>query len=280
MNYKHLIFSVFLLLSAMAFGQNQSQPRPSLICSHDGNYLKITDGIQKWEKYLSGELKSTLHCSSSMAFAHIGSYLVKFHNGAFTEKYVSSLSGDAKFFDLKGEFGVAFIGSYLHMTKGSNSFVEKYVNNSDANPVLQMNREKLYALIGSYAYVADGSTVNEKYLGGRNEKSQIFVTRDMAVFTAGSYIVTTFNNQFQEKYISSSDTLVGIASPRRSHFSLVAFTAGSYFYVVDGQRKTISEKYVSEPGTLEIREQLAVHRRANGRITVYNSQTGQFTDGL
>lgn len=256
-----------LLLSTLATAQS---PRPRLMCQFDGSYFRVTDGVQRWEKYIGITSNPQVDCGSDYAFGVAGPYVVTFWKGQITEKYVGS--NETRAFILRGHLGIAVKGPYLIVAKAGLPLIEKYMGGNEM-PVIDASSSLALISWGSYLYATDGRSIQEKYVGLAHYPV-LSVGRDIGAALMGNYLITYANGVMDDEYIgtrSGQEVLVaGRAAP------LIALSTGSYFIVYDVTRGLKRDTYIGQAGKVEVRADGAYHWQANGRITRYNLSSGAF----
>ncbi len=262
-----LMLAFALLISSVAFAQNWPEPR--IICSFDGGYFRVIDGIQKYEKYIGGS-NGQVDCNGDFGALVTGSYFTTYFQGNFSQKYVGG--NGAKAFVVRGRMAVAVMGSYLLVAKAGGEILEKYLSGNDA-PIIEVSNSIAMIAIGSYLMATDGNNIAEKYVGGM--RNPILVAgRNLGGALVGSYLITYNNASFSDEYIGSrgaNDSLVGGRYAR-----LLAASIGSYFVVYDADRSDYKSFYVGTQGRVEVREEGAYLIAPNGRMTRYSVMTGNF----
>lgn len=265
---KTVISLVILLVSQMALAQ---VPRPRLICSFDNGYFRVTDGIQRWEKYIGSTSGSQVQCGSDFGVGVGGPYFVTFWQGQITDKYVGG--NGASTLLVRGHMGIAFMGSYLLVARAGEAVIEKYIGGNSI-PVIEASSSLALISYGPYLYVTDGREVEEKYVGISNNPI-LSVGRDIGAALLGSYLMVYANGSLQDKYIGNRSATDSLEAGRLS--PLVAVSTSSYFIVYDAQRNEMKDTYTGSAGRVEVRADGAYHFGANNRITRYDLATGNFT---
>lgn len=263
---KTLTVLLLALFTTLAMAQ---APRPRLMCMFDGGYFKVSDGIQKWEKYIGSTTNSVVDCGSDYAIGVGGPYFVTFWNGVIKEEYVGG--NGARAFLLRGHMAVAVMSSYLIVAKAGEAIIEKYISGS-GTPIIEASSSFALVTYGSYLLGTDGKTVTEKYVGNVTNPV-LSVGRDVGAALMGSYLLIYANGQIQDEYIGTRNSNDMIVAGRKA--PLVAAAIGSNFYVYDVQRNIIRNAYTGA-GRVEVREDGAYHWSSSNRISRYNLSTGSF----
>ncbi len=261
------IITLVLLLSSMAFAQNN--PGPRLMCSFESGNFKVFDGIQKYEKYVGGSV-GTVECGRDFGALVAGSRFVTYYQGNFQEKYVGG--NGARSFMLRGRLAVAVMSSYLIVAKAGGQIVEKYISGNN-NPTIELSSSLGVIANDPYLIFTDGTNIVEKYVGGNMNAPILVAGRDVGGALVGSYLIVYHNGSVTDKYIGSrgpNDTLIGGRS------QILAASVGSYFIVYDAQRSSFRDQYVGGPGRIEVREDGAYIVLSNGRMTRYSLMNGSF----
>lgn len=268
------LFVLITLFSIVVSARPDRYKERALICTFNNGYFKVTDGLQKWEKYVTSADASNvlLECDEELGAAIIGSYFVTFYNGQFNERYVTT--SNVKALRVRGNMAAAVIGSYLIISKAGGSILEKYVTTTD-KVAISVNNDLVVAVVGSYFLVSEGASISERYVGVPSSAIPLVATGDrIGAAIMGSYFVSYLNGQVIEKYVGGSGPNDSLDAER----TLVAGSVGNYFIVLDGLRNQFQEKYVGKSGQIQVRNGVAIHRSNSGAITAYSQETGTFRD--
>lgn len=265
---KTFIALAFLLLSQIALAQS---PRPRLHCTFESGYFRVTDGYQRWEKYIGTTTNPVVDCGSDYGIGAAGPYFVTFYRGVISEKYIGG--NGARSLLLRGHMGIAVYPSYLIVAKAGGQIIEKYIGGNDT-PVIEASGSLAMITYGSYLYVTNGTEIEEKYIGTINYPV-LSVGRDLGAALLGSYLLVYANGNIQEKYIGSRSEGDMVIAGRQA--PLIAVATSNYFIVFDVQRNAMKEQYIGNSGRVEVRADGAYHFSANSRVTRYDLQTGNFS---
>lgn len=255
------------LISSFAFAQS---PRPRLQCMFDRGYLKISDGIQRWEKYVGNQAESQVECGADFAMGYAGPHLITFYRGQFEDKYVGSNA--MKKLVVRGHLGVFLSGPNLLAVRAGGRIIDKYIG-SNPSPMIEASNSMALILHGPYLLVTDGETIEDKYVGSLADPL-MSVGREMGVVLAGSYLLVYAKGRIQDKYIGSRSRNDSVVAGRRS--ALVAAAVGKYFVIYDLFRNSFEDTYLGQNGQVEVREDGAYHFATDGRITRYRNLDGRF----
>lgn len=263
-----ILILLCLLLSSLALAQ---APRPRLMCRFENGYFKVTDGTQRWEKYIGTSTNPQVDCGSDFAVGAAGPYFVTFWSGQISEKYIGGNGSNSLL--RRGHLAVAMYDSYLVVARAGGQILQKYVSGTGV-PVIEASSSLAMIIYGSYLLTTDGATIQEKYVGSTTDPV-LSVGRGIGGALLGSYLLVYAGGRVQEKYVGSRGGNDMIVAGRRA--PLIAAAFGSYFQVFDVQRNSFKETYLGTSGRVEVREEGAYHQAPNGRITRYDLATGQFS---
>lgn len=266
---KTILFLIALISSQFALAQAPRPPR--LICSFENGYFRVTDGFQRWEKYIGSTANPKVDCGSDFGIAAAGPYFVTFWQGQITEKYVGGNGANSVL--LRGHLGVAMFTNYLLVARAGEQVIEKYIGGNSI-PTIEASSSLALIVYGSYLYMTDGREVKEKYIGTTTNPI-LSVGRDIGAALLGSYLVVYANGNTQDKYIGSRSAADSVVAGRLA--PLVAVATSNYFIVYDVQRNSMKEQYIGTGGRVEVRQDGAYHVSNNNRVTRYDLQSGSFS---
>jgi len=283
-----VLFVSLAALAAQAQGSEKSDRSRGIIrepsrlsCSLSNSYFRVSDGIQKWEKYvsMSADAEVQVSCGREVAAAIAGSYLIVFSKGNFVEKYVSSSAGQTRELLVQQNMVAAVMGSYVLVAKVNNAeinVISKYVSVASDTPAKILIGNGLAAFaMGSYFLVGDGESIKEKYISVSGEAilhAKLASADDSVAIVVGSYFVVYQNGEFFKKYFGTADLNDRIAGGA----GLIAASTNNYLIVFDSSRKSFIEKYIGSPGRIRVQDGLVLHEDHNNRLTIYSSVTGSF----
>lgn len=267
-----LVLSAFVPVSPAAVTKPAGD---KLLCSYSANYFRVTDGVQKWEKYIGNwdNKLAKVECGEKIAAGLIGSYFVFFSNGKIKDKYIGSFPEERRLLALDGEIAAAVNGAYFITARAGGEIVDHFAGSSSEKPAIAISKNFAAAVIGSYFVIADGMKTTEKYVSSGTD-SKLTSNDSMAAAMMGSYFVGFSQGRILEKYIGAralEDMIV--AAP-----ALIAASFGNYFVVLDNRKGEIVQKYIGSPGKVQAIRNIAVHMTADGRVTNYDTNSGQFSD--
>jgi len=266
-----LAFTICLIgTSATAQVNNHEQ----LSCEYSGGYFRVTDGLHRWEKYISASSTSNakkVECGRGMAAAIIDSYFVVFNNGTFADKYVGSYSSNVLI--VRSNMAAAVIGPYFLVARDGNAIQEKYVGTPKTTPLIAASKNVVISLFNPYFLASDGTQILDQYVGSSMSFPQILATNGFGAALADNYFLGFSGGKIIQEYTpghrSAKDQIV-----RGSN--LLCATVDSYFFVLDGHRNQITNTYLASGEKARIVNGIPVLEDNYGNMRRYNSASGNF----
>lgn len=266
-----LAFSAFVSVTP---AQEAAPPTASpLNCRYADNYFRVSDGKQKWEKYVANWTKqeAKVVCGDRAAAALIGSYFVYFYEGQIRDLHVGSFADDRLALALEGDFAAAVMGSYFVTARGHREILQQIVGKPDAFPLLAVSPQLAVSVMGSRFVVSDGESVRDFLVGGGTQV-RLATRAHLGGALTGSHFAVAVAGEFYEWQGSNRHATDHIVAGD----SLIAAAMGPWFVVFDANRRSFFSYFVGEPGTVSVVGELALFETKPGRFICYDGLSGSF----